>query len=80
MPVPTATSLPNLGYLMIGNDLVSRSNQQTNNGCEQGNGLNQSGNNQHGSLDTTSRFRLTGNTFHGTTTNFTNTQTSTNSR
>ena len=58
---------------------LSRSNQQTDNSCEQSNGLNQSRDDQHGGLDTTSSFWLTGDTFHSTTTNPTNTKTSTDS-
>jgi hypothetical protein len=64
---------------LLGQTRLGRSYQQTDNGCEQSHGFDKSRDDQHGGLDTTSRFWLTGNTFHGTTTNPTNTQTSTDS-
>jgi hypothetical protein len=67
------------GVLRDASALGSRCNQQTNNSCEQRNSLNQSRDNQHGGLDTSSRFWLTGDSFHSATTDTTDTHTSTNS-
>jgi hypothetical protein len=53
--------------------------KQTDYRCEQSHGLDKSRDDQHGSLDTTSSLRLTGDTFHGTTTDATDTHTSADS-
>jgi hypothetical protein len=58
---------------------LAQGNQQTDNGSEQGHGLDEGGDDQHSSLDTASSLRLTGNPFHSRTTDAANTQTSTNS-
>ncbi len=53
-------------------------NKQTNYYCKQGNHLNQSCNDKHGSLDLASSLRLTSDRFHSLATNTTNTKTCTN--
>ena len=69
MPVPIAAARP---VSAVAGEL-SRGYQQTNNGGKQGHGLDQGGNDQHGGLNPAGRFGLTGNPFHSTTTNPTDT-------
>jgi hypothetical protein len=58
--------------------LLLERNQHADNHCEEGNTFNQSGSDNHRGTDVATGFGLTGHTFHGALTDFTNADTGTN--
>ena len=62
------------------NKLQLERDKQTDNRCKKSNRLDKSRDDQHGRLDATGCLRLTSDTFHGTATDATDTQTGTDCR
>lgn len=67
----------NISFRCVGTLLED--NQQADNHCEEGNTFNQCGGNNHRGADVTASLGLTCHAFHGSLTDFTNTETCTDS-